>query len=249
MTADASRIGFFRVLQSLQPKPIPTENAKSSVTPKTDVVIPDAATTETQPDPPSALTADHTYVPLSGRIPKEMAPSTLTSSTSHVAPKPKDSDVIVVSNLKDKPKKRRRQGSEAEPSSVGTTTTTAAGLVSPGGERKPKAKKVKAHSNAAEATASSASKPPKKEKKAKRDPDAAPIVPHDYSTSTSILDADPAASSAAIADKKERKRQAKIDQLAGGKKKGFEIDLSDFRRAPRVTNAPKKANVSRSFAK
>ncbi|KAG0667231.1 exosome nuclease subunit [Rhodotorula mucilaginosa] len=229
--------------QSLQPKPIPTENAKSSTTPKTDVVLPDAATTETQPDPPSALTADHTYVPLSGRIPKEMAPSTLASSTSHVAPKPKDSDVIVVSNLKDKPKKRRRQGSEAEPSP--------AGLVSPGGERKPKAKKVKADSNAAEATTAAPASKPKKEKKAKRDRDAAPIVPHDYSTSTSILDADPAASSAAIADKKERKRQAKIDQLAGvgGKKKGFEIDLSDFRRAPRVANAPKKANVSRSFAK
>ncbi|GAA5956285.1 hypothetical protein JCM8115_001677 [Rhodotorula mucilaginosa] len=229
--------------QSLQPKPIPTENAKSSTTPKTDVVLPDAATTETQPDPPSALTADHTYVPLSGRIPKEMAPSTLASSTSHAAPKPKDSDVIVVSNLKDKPKKRRRQGSEAEPSP--------AGLVSPGGERKPKAKKVKADSNAAEATTAAPASKPKKEKKAKRDRDAAPIVPHDYSTSTSILDADPAASSAAIADKKERKRQAKIDQLAGvgGKKKGFEIDLSDFRRAPRVANAPKKANVSRSFAK
>ena len=245
VTADASPKSVISVLQSLQPKPIPTENAKSSATPKTDVVLPDASTTETQPDPPSALTADHTYVPLSGRIPKEMAPSTLASSASHVAPKPKDSDVIVVSSLKDKPKKRRRQGSEAEPSP--------AGLASPGGERKPKAKKVKADSNAAEATAStaaSASKP-KKEKKAKRDPNAAPIVPHDYSTSTSILDADPAASSAAIADKKERKRQAKIDQLAGvgGKKKGFEIDLSDFRRAPRVANAPKKANVSRSFAK
>lgn len=233
-------------LQSLQPKPIPTENTKSSATPNTDVVLPDATTIETQPDPPSALTADHTYVPLSGRIPKEVAPSTLASSTSHVAPKLKDSDVIVVSNLKDKPKKRRRQGSEAEPSPA---TAAAAGLISPG-ERKPKAKKVKADSNAAEATAASASKP-KKEKKAKRNPNAAPIVPYDYSASTSILDADPAASSAAIADKKERKRQAKIDQLAGvgGKKKGFEIDLSDFRRAPRVANAPKKANVSRSFAK
>ncbi|GAA5877680.1 hypothetical protein JCM3774_006640 [Rhodotorula dairenensis] len=243
--------------QSLQPKPIPTEAAAatggtslrtgSAALPDTD-----SAPASTEPEmPPSAaaLTGDHTYVPLSGRIPKERAaPLTAlgVTSTSHVAPRPKDSDVIVVSSLKDKPKKRRRQGSEAE-----------APVLSPGGaagEKKPKAKKVKATLDGA-AAAASTSTTPKKEKKQSKAKDAAPIVPYDYSTSTSILDADPATSAAALADKKERMRQAKADKLAGAgadgkkKKKGFEIDLSDFRRAPRVANAPKKANVSRSFAK
>ncbi|POY71841.1 hypothetical protein BMF94_5202 [Rhodotorula taiwanensis] len=223
--------------QSLQPKAVSAQAVQTDAQIDTDVVLPDAAAV---PDPdhgePAALSADHTYVPLSGRIPKQPAPSTLASSTSHVAPKPKDSDVIVVSSLKDKPKKRRRQGSEADASAAAAT-----GLLSPS-EKKPKAKKVKADSG--EATA-----PAKKEKKAKRSADSAPIVPHDYSTSTSILDANPDATPAAIADKKERKKQEKIDRQANGKKKGFEIDLSDFRRAPRVANAPKKANVSRSFAK
>ncbi|GAA5982175.1 hypothetical protein JCM10908_004768 [Rhodotorula pacifica] len=235
--------------QSLQPKPIPTQTpAPPPVRPDTDIVLP-AAPSELEP-PPAALNADHTYVPLSGRIPKQAAPSMLSSSTSHVAPKPKDSDVIVVSSLMDKPaKKRRRQASEAEPL---TAAASAAGLVSPG-EKKPKAKKVKAATDAASTSSSAAPTPNNKadKKKPKRGPDAPPIVPFDYSNSTSILDADPAASSSAIADKKERKKQEKIDKLAGvgGKKKGFEIDLSDFRRAPRVANAPKKANVSRSFAK
>lgn len=224
-------------VQSLQPKAVSAQAVQTDAQIDTDVVLPDAAAV---PDPdhgePAALSADHTYVPLSGRIPKQPAPSTLASSTSHVAPKPKDSDVIVVSSLKDKPKKRRRQGSEADASAAAAT-----GLLSPS-EKKPKAKKVKADSG--EATA-----PAKKEKKAKRSADSAPIVPHDYSTSTSILDANPDATPAAIADKKERKKQEKIDRQANGKKKGFEIDLSDFRRAPRVANAPKKANVSRSFAK
>lgn len=254
--------------QSLQPKPIATERADArGGTSRTDTVLPDADANAdsgpalAEPDSSSAaaaLSGDHTYVPLSGRIPHVHAASASSTvgSTSHAAPKPKDSDVIVVSSLKDKPKKRRRQGSEAaEPSSA--VGAAAAGLVSPG-EKKPKAKKVKAAPTELDASTSAVT--PKKEKKQKQkqpqskrgDPDAAPIVPFDYSTSTSILDADPAASAAALAEKKERKRQAKLDKAAGstgGKKKGFEIDLSDFRRAPRVANAPKKANVSRSFAK
>lgn len=44
------------------------------------------------------------------------------------------------------------------------------------------------------------------------------------------------------------KKQKKKDKIAsGGSGKGFKVDTSDFKRPMRVDNAPKKANVSRTF--
>ena len=63
-----------------------------------------------QPQNHDALTGDHSYVPLSGRIPKPEKPSLLstTASATPIVPAPSDSDVLIVSSLADKPKKRRR---------------------------------------------------------------------------------------------------------------------------------------------
>ncbi|GAA5908673.1 hypothetical protein JCM5296_006007 [Sporobolomyces johnsonii] len=220
--------------QSLQPHRIPTaEPAAPSPSPPTEVE--EDAT-------PAPLPTDHTYVPLVARLPKPESTSLLASSARpepHVAPKPKDSDVIVVSSLKDKPKKRRRQQSEV-------STSAAAGDAST--------------STSASATASSAPsgvtspQPPQAKKKKKSrtqaTDDAPAITPHDYSATPSILDAEPARAAGRERrelDKKQRKKEAKQQALGGAK--GFQIDTSEFRRGPRVDNQPKKANVSRSFAK
>lgn len=57
---------------------------------------------------------DHSYVPLSGRMPK---PADTLTTSSAPAPPPKASDVIVVSSLADKPKKRKStdQGAQEAP--------------------------------------------------------------------------------------------------------------------------------------
>ncbi|GAA5924658.1 hypothetical protein JCM1841_006378 [Sporobolomyces salmonicolor] len=215
--------------QSLQPHRIPTaEPAAPSASPPAQAE---------EDDHPAPLPTEHTYVPLLARLPQPETTSPLASSArseSHVAPKPKDSDVIVVSSLKDKPKKRRRQQSEASTSaatgdaSASTASSAPSGVTSP---QPPQAKK-------------------KKKSRTQPTPGDAPITPHDYSATPSILDAEPARAAGRERrelDKKQRKKDAKQQALAGAK--GFQIDTSEFRRGPRVDNQPKKANVSRSFAK
>ncbi|GAA5957994.1 hypothetical protein JCM21900_004740 [Sporobolomyces salmonicolor] len=215
--------------QSLQPHRIPTaEPAAPSASPPAQAE---------EDDHPAPLPTEHTYVPLLARLPQPETTSLLASSArseSHVAPKPKDSDVIVVSSLKDKPKKRRRQQSEASTSaaagdaSASTASSAPSGVTSP---QPPQAKK-------------------KKRSRTQPTPGDAPITPHDYSATPSILDAEPARAAGRERrelDKKQRKKDAKQQALAGAK--GFKIDTSEFRRGPRVDNQPKKANVSRSFAK
>lgn len=69
-----------------------------------------------------------------------------------------------------------------------------------------------------------------------------PLAPFDYEGQKSILDAEPER-------KKEeggKKEKKKKDTKKGGK---FAIDTSDFRREPRVNNAPKSGAVTASFAK
>ncbi|BGP24306.1 exosome complex exonuclease RRP6 [Rhodotorula toruloides] len=228
--------------QSLQPKLVPTAQPAQVDVDMANQVDDNAVVAE-EPDrgPPAALSADHAYVPLTGRLPKLDASGTLATSkteglTPHVAPKAKGSDVIVVSSLKDKPKKRRRQESQAivapaadDLPGLSSSAPVAENLQSPPAQP-PKAKK------------------PKKDKAQRPAPES--IVPHDYSKSRSILDAEPVRSTGAERreqDKRQRKKEAKAEKLSGTK--GFEIDVSDFRRAPRVQNAPKKGQKSQSFQK
>ncbi|GJN89022.1 hypothetical protein Rhopal_001996-T1 [Rhodotorula paludigena] len=233
--------------QTLQPKLVPAAPVD------TDVVLADAhVDAATAPDEaadaavPTALSADHTYVPLSARVPKPESSSTLSTSTKHVAPTPKDSDVIVVSSLKDKPKKRRRQQSEATPAqatgddvddALPGLSSAASGSATPKSPpaQPPKAKKQKKASAGA-----------------RERPAPGSVAPHDYSAQRSILDAEPVGRVGAERreqDKKARKKEARAEKLAQGAKKGFQLDTSEFGRAPRVNNAPKKANVSKTFGK
>lgn len=172
-------------------------------------------------DHSSALTGDHSYVPLSGRIPKPETPSLLSTkaSSTPAAPASTDSDVLIVSSLADKPKKRRRP-------TVATATSTEETPVDPALASPQKKKKNKGKAVAGEV----------KEK-------AAPLAPHDYSSMKSVLDAEPRAAPG-VKEKKKKK-----DKEVGRAAKGFAIDTSDFRREPRVNNAPKKGNVAQSFAK
>lgn len=74
-------------------------------------------------DEPASM--DHSYVPLSGRIGRE-APlySSTSSSTLPPVPSRKDSDVLIVSALADKPKKRRRPKVEVEVDDVASDAST-----------------------------------------------------------------------------------------------------------------------------
>ncbi|BGO99413.1 hypothetical protein RTG_02115 [Rhodotorula toruloides ATCC 204091] len=228
--------------QSLQPKLVPTMQPAQVDVDMVDQVDDNAVVAE-EPDrgPPAALSADHTYVPLTGRLPKPDISATLAASkteglTPHVAPKAKDSDVIVVSSLKDKPKKRRRQERQAAvPARADDLPGLSSSVPAVGNPQSPPAQQPKA-------------KKPKKDKAQRPAPES--IVPHDYSASRSILDAEPVRSTGAERreqDKRQRKKEAKAEKLSGTK--GFEIDVSDFRRAPRVQNAPKKGQKSQSFQK
>ncbi|GAA5903805.1 hypothetical protein JCM8208_006584 [Rhodotorula glutinis] len=189
---------------------------------------------------PTSLSADHAYVPLSGRIPKQpsAASSTLADAPApkHAAPKPKDSDVIVVSALADKPKKRRaRPASEVVPDTAGEGDEPLSPRARP-----PAAKKAK---KAAAGAASSSSRPA-----------AGTITPHDYTSQRSVLDAEPVGKTGAerrAQEKSARKKEARAEKLREGidKGKGTKgIDTSEFGRAPRVNNAPKKGNATAHFA-
>ena len=172
----------------------------------------------------AALTGDHSYVPLSGRIPKPSTSTLTAASKTPAAPAPSDKDILVVSAMADKPKKRRRLKAEDE---------AAAAAAAAGGEDEDDssspAKKVKEDK---------AGKKGGKDKKKKGAMER--LAPHDYSTSPSILDGE--GSGLTKAERKGRKE-------TGRAAKGFELDTSGFRREPRVNNAPKKANVSHSFAR
>ncbi|GAA5884176.1 hypothetical protein JCM16303_005955 [Sporobolomyces ruberrimus] len=228
--------------KSLQPHSLPTADTPSATT-----AAPPSASTPQGSDPslPVALPVpDASFVAFDS----PSSTSKALGSTSHAqsAPKPKDTDVIVVSSLKDKPsrssqaqaKKRRRAGTEVEASTTsaipiasGSTTTAgtaAEGAVSPP-PQPPQAKKQK-----------------KKKSTTSNEP-VEPIVPHDYTGSTSILDAGPAILTG-LERRDADKKQKKKDKIAqGGKTKGFKVDTSEFKRPMRVDNAPKKANKSQSF--
>ncbi|SCZ93871.1 BZ3500_MvSof-1268-A1-R1_Chr6-3g08938 [Microbotryum saponariae] len=169
----------------------------------------------------SALTGDHSFIPFGERTTKD-APTPSTSKPEP-APKRSDKDVIVVSSLADKPKKKKR--ALPSPSNEGDLTPSTAPSTS--------------------TMTSSSGRPnkPSPSKKPKRS--MLEVEPHDYSTSKSILDADPA-SVASLTQGKKGKKKAK--ETVGRAAKGFVVDTSEFRKEPRVNKAPKKGNVSRSFA-
>jgi exosome complex exonuclease RRP6 len=74
-----------------------------------------------------------------------------------------------------------------------------------------------------------------------------PIVPHDYTGSTSILDAGPAVLTGMERREAEKKQKKKDKAAQGGSGKKMTIDTSEFKRPMRVNNAPKSASVSRTF--
>lgn len=62
----------------------------------------------------------------------------------------------------------------------------------------------------------------------------------------SLLDAPPSGTvNQGAGISKERKRKDKKEKLV----KGFEIDVAEFRKTPRVNNAPKRGNLAMSFSK
>ncbi|GAA6027640.1 hypothetical protein JCM8097_007960 [Rhodosporidiobolus ruineniae] len=201
-----------------------------------------AAEVEEELPQPEALSADHTYVPLSGRIPKPERTSTLAATGGAAAPeyappKKKDSDVIVVSSVKDAQKKRKRAAAAVEKEDK--EGEEQAGEEGDEGATPPKKPKTKS-----------------KSKKPTRAELAASIIPHDYSASPSILDAPSSASGSKpliagaarrAEDKKARKAEARAEAVKKSASKG--LDTSAFGRAPRVNNAPKKGAVSKIFGK
>ncbi|KAK4704946.1 exosome complex exonuclease RRP6, partial [Phenoliferia sp. Uapishka_3] len=168
-------------------------------------------------DQPASM--DHAYVPLSGRIGREAPLFASSSKPLPAVPSAKDSDVLIVSALADKPKKRRRPKVEVE------VDPLEAGMSDQSTPQKKQKKKEKAVVVPLER-----------------------LAPHDYASSKSILDLDPEAARALDATAGGKKRKPKNDGEPR-KQKGFEVDTSDFRRQPRVNNASKKGNVSQSFAK
>jgi exosome complex exonuclease RRP6 len=99
-----------------------------------------------------------------------------------------------------------------------------------GGEETPKKKKEKKE---------------KKEKKVKEMKSPLErLAPFDYDGQKSILDAEPEKKQELGGGKKDKKK--KEGSKKGGK---FSIDTSEFRREPRVNNAPKSGAVTASFAK
>ncbi|GAA6024428.1 hypothetical protein JCM11491_001731 [Sporobolomyces phaffii] len=162
-------------------------------------------------------------------------------------------DVIVVSALEDKPsraaqhqlsaKKRRRGTTVAGSSSTDVGADSRTGQGQGGGQgavspppQPPQAKKQKKKKSTSSAAADDA---------------PAPIVPHDYTGATSILDAGPPAVLTGLerreADKKQKKKDKLAANAAGGKKARPTIDQSEFKRPMRVNNAPKSASVSKTF--
>lgn len=172
----------------------------------------------------SALTGDHTYVPLSARVPKQVHATLDAASTTPTVPAPSDNDVVIVSTLADKPKKRRRHTAASATSAAGGTVATSNDT---SGNSVPSSKKKKTG----------------KSKGTDAVDKSAPITPHDYSTTKSILDAEPQAGLGDDVGGKKKKRKDQVGRAA----KGFTVDTSAFRREPRVNNAPKKGAISKSF--
>lgn len=169
---------------------------------------------------------DHSYVPLSGRMPKPL--DSTTSSSSAPSIKQSKSDIIVVSSLTDKPKKRRRNN----PTTVEDT------IILPGQSDFVEPEPLESPTK--ERTSKKPKKAPKSTEPMER------LEPFDYSNVRSVLDSEPQGSRTFAGGKKDKKKEA----ASGGNKKGFEVDLTGFRKtAPRVNNAPKRGNVSKSFEK
>ncbi|GAA5885651.1 hypothetical protein JCM6882_007512 [Rhodosporidiobolus microsporus] len=227
--------------QSLSAHIIPsTQPASADIEVDVDEPLPaeDAAALPTEAVP----SADHTYVPLSGRVPKPEQPSTLASSSrapQYAKPAAVDkNEVIVVSSLKDKDravggKKRKRVAGASASTSTSTSSSTAA----------------------LDAAPEVASPPPPaplpkkpKLKRADRAALAASLTPHDYSAAPSILDASAVGATGRERRENEKREKKRESKDLKGKKAADGIDTSDFGRAPRVNNAPKKANKAHTFA-
>ncbi|SCV67433.1 BQ2448_5044 [Microbotryum intermedium] len=207
-------------LQSLQGAKVPKSQA---ITSSDEPIEPKEAAQDAVDAHVEALTGDHFFIPFGERATKEAPiPSTSTSAKPAAVPKRSDKDVIVVSSLADKPKKKKR--ALPSPSNEADSTQSAAPSASTSASAKP----IK----------------PSPTKKTKRE--VLDVEPHDYSTSKSILDADPSSVAALTQGKKGKKKQK---ETTGRAAKGFVVDTSEFRKEPRVNNAPKKGNFSRSFAK
>ncbi|KAM0754789.1 hypothetical protein T439DRAFT_309597 [Meredithblackwellia eburnea MCA 4105] len=196
------------------------------------------ATVEVSTEVPTAETMDmdHSFVPLTDRLPKPSTSLVASSSLAKPSPAmPHDSDVLIVSSLADKPKKRRRakvEDSAGDADGIAVSSPVVGGDEREGGEIHSPEKKKK-----------------KQDKKAKRE-EMERLAPHDYSKSRSILDAVPVTERDQERDttggnKKQKKNKDKVEP---GKKKGFEVDTSAFGRAPRARTEDKRGNVSRSFA-
>lgn len=210
--------------QSLRSRSIPTPIVPVA---STSQLLPPTLTPSSAPAP-EGLSADHSYVPLSGRIPTSSTSQLTSVSSTPISKKKNDAEVIVVSALEDRPKKIKRKRTP------GLTVVDDEGGLEARGESSPQKK---------EST--------KKRSKLTPPASASPLEPHDYSLTPSFLDirAPITADQVAVAAiSKERKRKDKKDKLA----KGFatvEGDKGGFGRAPRVNNAPKKGNLAMSFSK
>ncbi|GAA5830737.1 hypothetical protein JCM11251_001059 [Rhodosporidiobolus azoricus] len=214
---------------------------------ETDLPLEDEPLSEDQPLEQTAST-DHTYVPLSGRVPKEEKPSSLDPSSrapAYSKPEKRDrNEVIVVSAMKDKGsggagKKRKRVAAAAAgaASTSGSTSTDSLALTTAG---------------TAATEAEIASPPPQPVKKPKlkktdRAALAASLTPHDYSSTPSILDSTSVGATGRQRREMEKREKKTAQREEKGKKEREGVDTSAFGRAPRVNNAPKKANRSHVF--
>lgn len=169
---------------------------------------------------PEAASMDHSYVPLSGRATKPDAATSSTQASSSKLVKKSDSDVLHLSEMPDKPKKRRRARVEVAEQAEETVEVEQ----TPEDPSPPKRQKVK--------------KAPKVPK-VKQDV----LEPHDYSSQRSILDAEPEGRKVFAGGKAQKKKDKAT------KMESFAVDTTDFRKTPRVNNAPKRGNVSMSFSK
>ena len=191
--------------QSIRSQAIPAPRPVVVVEEPARIVVP-AAVLE-------AASMDHSYVPLSGRLPR-VAPPT----PAKAQPKKSDTDVLVVSSMPDKPKKRRRPKADEDTAAEPVASTSTEDPSPPKRTKTIMPKKVKTPKAVQEV-----------------------LAPHDYAQSPSILDAEPEGKKVFAGGKAQKKK----DKAA--KMEAFTADTGDFRKTPRVNNAPKRGNMSKSF--
>lgn len=214
--------------QSIKARVIPASIVPIASTSQLPVVVPVIETT-------TVMSRDHSYVPLSGRIPAPTSSTTFsTASKTPIVKKHTDSEVVIVSAMPDKPKKQKRRRAQAEVAADGNEVVEGSTIPSGEGEKKEKRKSKKLKPT-----------PPNSSSASAEPSTSASTLPfHDYATAVSILDAPSTTELNPIAGiSKERKRKDKKAKL----EKGFEVDVSEFRRTPRVNNMPKRGNLAQSF--